>query len=444
MKKLDTLIIGLMLFSMFFGAGNLIFPPFLGAESGTSYWMAMSGFVLTGVGLPIVVLLAVSLVKGGAQTIGNRVHPVFSTIFMVVVYLSIGPFLAIPRNANVAYEMGVKPFLSESWNSTLSLFLYSVVFFFLVYVISLNPAKMEKYMGRWITPILLLSMVVLCVVGFVKLDTPLQTPSEAYQNGAFSKGFIEGYNTMDALAALAFGIVILNSIQQKGVREEKQLTKYTFKAGMIAGALLALVYVSIGWIGGKMAVNGSFENGADILSSASTLLLGQSGTALLGLIFTLACFTTVVGLTTACGQYFSKLIPKASYKSVVLVVTLVGFLLSNLGLNQILKISVPFLVTAYPLTIVLIILTFFNKFFKDSKKVYRSSILFTGVFAVISGLNAFGLDLGLIQTMRNILPLSSVGLEWIVPSLAGTGLGMALSKLTKKHAVVEQIDVKPS
>lgn len=202
---------------------------------------------------------------------------------------------------------------------------------------------MEKYMGRWITPILLLSMVILCAVGFVKLDAPLQSPSEAYQTGAFFKGFIEGYNTMDALAALAFGIVILTFIPQRGVQDSKKLTEYTLKAGMIAGVLLALVYVSLGWIGGKMAANGPFENGADILSSASTLLLGQSGTALLGFIFTLACFITVVGLTAACGQYFSNLIPKASYKSVVFAVTLVGFTLSNLGLNQILKVSVPFL-----------------------------------------------------------------------------------------------------
>lgn len=444
MKKFDILVIGLMLFSMFFGAGNLIFPPFLGAQSGTSYWPAMLGFIITGVGLPFAVLLAVSLVKGGFQTIGNRVHPVFSKVFMVIVYLSIGPFLAIPRNANVAYEMSIKPFLGESLNSTLFLFLYTVVFFFLVYVISLNPAKMEKYMGRWITPILLLSMIILCAVGFVKMDAPLQSPSGAYQTGAFSKGFIEGYNTMDALAALAFGIVILNSIQQRGVQDSKKLTEYTLKAGMIAGALLALVYVNLGMIGGKMASNESFENGADILSSASTLLLGQSGTALLGLIFTLACFTTVVGLTTACGQYFSNLIPKASYKSVVLVVTFVGFMLSNLGLNQILKVSIPFLVTAYPLTIVLIILTFFNKFFRDSKKVHRSALLFTGIFAVISGLNAFGLDLGPIQKMKDILPLSSVGLEWIVPALVGTFIGMVLSKFSKKPAMVEQIDVKPS
>ncbi|RFU62848.1 branched-chain amino acid transport system II carrier protein [Peribacillus glennii] len=444
MKKLDTLFIGFMLFSMFFGAGNLIFPPFLGAESGTSYWLAMSGFILTGVGLPFAVLYAVSLVKGGVQTIGNRVHPVFSTTFMVVIYLSIGPFLAIPRNANVAFEMGIDPFLDKTQSSSLYLLIFTAIFFSLAYVISLNPAKMEKYMGRWITPALLLAMVVLCAVGFVKLDAPLQEPSAAYETGAFSKGFIEGYNTMDALAALAFGIVILTSIQQRGVRDRKQLTNYTLKAGLIAGVLLSLVYISLGLIGGKMAAAGSFENGTDILSAASTLLLGQSGKTLLGFIFTLACFTTVVGLTTACGQYFSNLIPKASYKAVVLAVTLVGFTLSNLGLAQILKVSVPFLVTAYPLTIVLIALTFFNRFFRNSKKVYGSAMLFTGVFAVIDGLAAFGLDLGSLQTMRDFLPLSSVGLQWIVPAFFGTGIGIALSHLGSEAGVSEEAEMKVS
>ncbi|RZT16469.1 branched-chain amino acid transport system II carrier protein [Fictibacillus sp. BK138] len=444
MRKMDTVFIGLMLFSMFFGAGNLIFPPFLGAEAGSSYWLAMAGFIVTGVGLPFAVLFAVSLVKGGVQTIGNRVHPLFSTVFMVVIYLSIGPFLAIPRNANVAYEMGVKPFLSTHTNAALILFLFTAVFFALVYAVSLNPSKMEKYMGRWITPTLLLAMVVLCTVGFVKLDSPLQSPSANYQSGAFSTGFIEGYNTMDALAALAFGIVILTAIQQRGVRDRKQLTNYTLKAGLIAGTLLALVYVSLGLMGGKMAAAGSFENGTDILSAASTLLLGGSGTAFLGFIFTLACFTTVVGLTSACGQYFSKLLPKVSYKTVVLLVTLVSFTLSNLGLNQILKVSVPFLVTAYPLTIVLITLTFFNRFFKNPKKVYGSAILFTGVFALMDGLLAFGVELGPIQVVKDILPLSSMGLQWILPALVGTGVGMVISNFNKKSSTPDMVEVKAS
>lgn len=444
MKKLDTLFIGFMLFSMFFGAGNLIFPPVLGASSGVNYWLAMAGFIVTGVGLPFIVLLAISLVKGGVQTIGNRVHPVFSTIFTIAVYLCIGPFLAIPRNANVAFEMGVSPYMGGAMNKTLVLLLFSVIFFALVYLVSLNPSKMEKYMGRFITPTLLLAMVVLCVAGFVNLDSPFQQPTEQYKSDAFFTGFLEGYNTMDALAALAFGIVILSAIKKRGVKDSKQLRNYTLKASLIAGILLSIIYVSLGVIGARMAGTATFENGTEILSAAATLLLGQNGTMLLGLIFTLACFTTVVGLTTACGHYFSELIPKANYKTVVLVVTLVGFTLSNLGLNQILKVSVPFLVTAYPLTIVLITLTFFSRYYRSQRKVYGSAMLFTGVVAVMGGLHAFGLDLGPLQTIKEMLPLSSVGLEWIVPALVGTGVGLVFDKVGAKPQVVENLEVKAS
>ena len=444
MKKFDTLVIGLMLFSMFFGAGNLIFPPVLGAQAGTSYWLAIGGFILTGVGLPFAVLLAVSLVKDGAEEIGNRVHPWFSTIFMVIVYLSIGPFLAIPRNATVAYEMGVKPFLGNSFNSSFVLLVFSAVFFALVFVVSLNPSKMEQYMGRWITPVLLVAMVTLCTIGLINMDGSLQTPAEQYQANAFSTGFIEGYNTMDALAALAFGIVILSAIKQRGITDKKQLTKYTLKAALVAGVLLSLVYVSLGLIGGKMAATGSYASGTDLLTAVSTLLLGSSGKALLGVIFTLACFTTVVGLTVACGQYFSKLLPKVSYQTVALIVTLIGFTLSNMGLAQILKVSVPFLVTAYPLTIVLTVLTFFSRYYKNIRKVYGSAMLFTGVFAVNSGLTTAGVNLGLLQAIAKALPFASVGLEWIIPALVGTAIGLLLGTFEKKSVQSQLVETKAS
>jgi branched-chain amino acid:cation transporter, LIVCS family len=444
MKKFDTLVIGLMLFSMFFGAGNLIFPPVLGAQAGTSYWLAIGGFILTGVGLPFAVLLAVSLVKDGAAEIGNRVHPWFSTIFMVIVYLSIGPFLAIPRNANVAYEMGIKPFLGSSSNSSFVLLAFSAVFFALVFVVSLNPSKMEQYMGRWITPVLLVAMVTLCTIGLFKMDGHLQTPAEPYQANAFSTGFIEGYNTMDALAALAFGIVILSAIKQRGITDKKQLTNYTLKAALVAGVLLSLVYVSLGLIGGKMAASGSYASGTDLLTVASTLLLGSSGKALLGFIFTLACFTTVVGLTVACGQYFSKLLPKVSYRTVALIVTLIGFTLSNMGLAQILKVSVPFLVTAYPLTIVLTVLTFFSRYYKNIRKVYGSAMLFTGIFAVNSGLATAGVNLGFLQSVAKVLPFASVGLEWIIPALVGTAIGWLLGTFEKKPVPSQLVETKAS
>ncbi|NSL52487.1 branched-chain amino acid transport system II carrier protein [Calidifontibacillus erzurumensis] len=444
MKRQDTLFIGFMLFSMFFGAGNLIFPPVLGIGAGTNFWPAIAGFIATGVGLPLIVLIAISIVEGGVQTIGNRVHPLFNTIFMVSIYLSIGPFLAIPRNANVAYEMGVAPFLSDRINPVLVLFVFTLLFFSLVYVVSLNPTKMEKYMGRWITPVLLVTMIVLCVTSFVKLDVPLENPSAQYESAAFFTGFLEGYNTMDALAALAFGIVILSAIQKRGINDRKTLRNYTVKSSLIAGILLSLVYISLGLIGAKMAGSGSYENGAAILSATASSMLGQFGTILLGFIFMLACFTTVVGLTTACGHYFSNLIPKSSYKGIVLAVTLTGFTLSNLGLAQILKVSVPFLVTAYPLTIVLITLTFFNRYFRNPKKVYGSAILFTGIFAIIGGLTAAGVNLGPVQTLKEMLPLASVGLEWVVPAIAGTLIGIFLSNVGNEKNTNKKLETTHS
>lgn len=443
MKKKDTLFVGLMLFSMFFGAGNLIFPPFLGMGAGTSFWPAITGFVVTAVGLPLLVLVAISLVKDGANTLGNRVHPWFGTIFTIVVYLSIGPFFGVPRNANVAFEMGFKPFLGNvSVSQTVLLFGFTAVFFLLVYLLSLNPSKVVDYMGRIITPALLLSIVVLCVLGLAKLDKPLQAPSETYQTASLFKGFIDGYSTMDALAALAFGIVILTALKQKGVTEKKQLTAYTLKTGMVAGVALALVYVAIGFLGAKMAAYGTFDNGTALLSTASTIVLGSSGKVLLGLIFTLACFTTCVGLTIACGQYFSKILPKLSYRFVVTAVTLLSFLIANLGLNQIIAVSVPFLVMAYPLTIVLVVLAFCHQLFGGSHKVYAGAMLLTGLVSLYDGLKMFGLDSSVLNHLMSNLPFASVGLGWVVPALAGGLAGVVLERLTRSSSSNEELQLE--
>lgn len=431
MRKTDTLFIGFMLFSMFFGAGNLIFPPMLGAQSGTHFWLAVAGFVATGVGLPFAVLFAISLVKGGVQTIGSRVHPIFSTAFIVLAYLSVGPFLAIPRNATVGFEMGVAPFLKDAGSSSVSLLIFSFVFFGLAYLVALDPEKLEKYMGRFITPLLLIAMVVLCVTGLFGLHGVSGAPQEGYQSGSFFTGFLVGYNTMDALGALAFGIVILAAIRDKGVQDERQLRRHMIKASVVAGVLLTVVYVMLALVGSRVPGAQGFAAGTEILSAAASQLFGPAGTILIGLIFTLACFTTVVGLTTACGHYFSGLLPKAGYKVVVTAVILIGFILSNLGLEEILKVSVPFLVTAYPLTIVLVVLTFFNRYFRNSRKVYATAILFAGVFAVLGGLKAAGLPLGPLETMREVMPLAKAGLDWIVPALVGTAIGLVFDRFGK-------------
>jgi len=431
MQKKDTVFVGLMLFSMFFGAGNLIFPPFLGLNSGTSFWQAIIGFIVTAVGLPLMVLIAISLVKDGVNSLGSRVHPWFGPVFTIIVYLSIGPFFGIPRNANVAFEMGFKAFIgSTSVNYSFHLLGFTAIFFLLVYVLSLNPAKMVDYMGQWITPALLLSIVVLCVTGFVKLNQPLTIPTVNYQSASLFKGFIDGYSTMDALAALAFGIVILNILKQKGITEKRQLSAYTMKTAIVAGTALALVYLAIGLLGAKMGPYGTFDNGTSLLSSASALVLGNGGTILLGIIFTLACFTTCVGLTISCGEYFSEIAPKLSYRFVVTVVTIASFLIANLGLNQIIAISVPFLVMAYPLTIVLITLAFFHRCFGGSHKVYAGAMFLTGIISVHDGLTLFGLKWNLAESLMSHLPLASVSLGWVVPAAAGGLAGFALEKLT--------------
>ncbi|MGJ7911781.1 branched-chain amino acid transport system II carrier protein [Neobacillus sp. LXY-1] len=430
MKKRDTLFVGLMLFSMFFGAGNLIFPPFLGMGAGTSFWPAIIGFIVTAVGLPLLVLTAISLVKDGVNTLGSRVHPWFGTVFTIIVYLSIGPFFGIPRNANVAFEMGLKPFLGNvSVSNSMLLLGFTTVFFLLVYLLSLNPSKVVDYMGRFITPTLLLSIVVLCAAGFLKLGKPLQAPTENYQTASLFKGFIDGYSTMDALAALAFGIVILTTLKQKGITDKKQLTSFTVKTGLVAGAALALVYVAIGLLGAKMAGYGTFDNGTALLSSAATLILGNAGKVLLGVIFTLACFTTCVGLTIACGEYFSEIFPQASYRVVVTLVTVVSFLIANLGLNQIITISVPFLVMAYPLTIVLITLAFLHRFFGGAQKVYAGAMLLTGLVSLYDGLKMFGLKWSVLESVMSHLPLASVGLGWVVPAIVGGLIGLIFEKL---------------
>jgi branched-chain amino acid:cation transporter, LIVCS family len=442
MKKKDTVFVGLMLFSMFFGAGNLIFPPFLGMGSGTSFWPAIIGFIITAVGLPLLVITAIARVKDGVNTLGNRVHPLFGAVFTIVVYLSIGPFFGIPRNANVAFEMGFKPFLGNiSMSEPLLLLGFTAIFFLIVYLLSLNPSKVVDYMGRIITPALLLSIVVLCVTGFLKLDQPLKAPNETYQTASLFRGFIDGYSTMDALAALAFGIVILTTIKQKGVHDKKQLTAYTIKAGLVAGTALALVYVGIGFLGARMASYGTFDNGTALLSSASTMLLGNGGKVLLGIIFTLACFTTCVGLTIACGQYFSKIAPKFSYRLVVTLVTVASFLIANLGLNQIIFVSVPFLVMAYPLTIVLVTLAFFHQFFDGSQKVYAGAMLLTGVVSLFDGLKMFGLKWSLVESVMSSLPLASVGLSWVVPAIVGAFIGLVWEKLSHSSSSTKSQDL---
>ena len=225
MKKLsgkDQLLIGFTLFSMFFGAGNLIFPPSVGAQAGNLTWLAMLGMGVSAVGLPVLGVVAVAR-SGGLAALGGRVHPAFSKVFTIMAYLAIGPCLAIPRAASTSFEMAVPPFVGPSAPIWLFQLVYSLVFFAIALVVALRPEKLTDRLGRVMCPILI-GLIVITFVGC--LVNPLQgyglPQSPEYMATPVAKGFLDGYQTMDAIAALAFGIVIALNIRARGVEEDRR------------------------------------------------------------------------------------------------------------------------------------------------------------------------------------------------------------------------------
>lgn len=424
----NTFIIGFMLFALFFGAGNLIYPPTLGIESGTSYWGAIGGFLITGVGLPVLAVMAISFVKDDARELANVVHPTFGLIFTSIVYLAIGPFFGIPRAATVAYEMSIVPFTDVS---TIVLLIFTIIFFVLVGLVSLNPSKIVDLIGQMLTPILLLAILGLIIGALFLLNGTQMAPIDGYTSTPFFTGFIEGYLTMDAIAALAFGIVVVNAFKDRGVTTQKGLVKATGKAGAITALGLVIVYSALGWIGSKMATHGDYTNGGEILSAAANNMFGSFGALLLGIIVALACFTTCVGLVVAAAQFFEKVTP-FSYKSIALIVTAGSFIISNQGLETIISYSVPVLVFIYPIAIVLIILPFFSRFIPQRKAFYRGAIFFTFFISLYDGLSEFGLEMPSITSYMEMIPFSEIGLGWLIPAIIGGLLGIMTGQLTTK------------
>lgn len=434
MKK-DTFIVGFMLFALFFGAGNLIYPPVLGVSSGSSFFPAIVGFIMTGIGLPILAVTAISYVKEDARELGNPVHPLFGLFFTCLVYLAIGPFFGIPRAATVGYEMSIEPFLTTS--SAENLWLFTSIFFLAVFLVSLNPSKMVDRIGQILTPILLLSIAILVIGGLLLFDKPLQPATGDYKESPFFTGFIEGYLTMDAIAALAFGIIVVQTFKERGLSSRQTLIKATLRVGFIAGIGLIIVYTTLGWISAKLPNGELFANGGEILSHAATSIFGTSGTLLLGIIVTLACFTTSVGLVVATAQFFAKISP-LSYKWLAGIITLASYLIANQGLNTIIRFSVPALVFLYPIAIVLILLTFTQPLFGGRKAVYRGAILFTSIVSLYDGLQELEVTIPLVTDYFTMLPFSNLGLGWLVPALIGSFLGWILSLFRQRRLLHER------
>lgn len=424
----QILAVGLMLFALFFGAGNMIFPPFLGQSAGTNVWTAIIGFLITGVGLPLLGIIAIAK-NGDLQTIASRVHPLYGIIFTIIMYLAIGPLFGIPRTGTVAFEIGVTPFLSETASkSILSLLVYTVAFFGITAWLSLNPSKLVDRIGNIFTPALLIILAVLVIKSIITPMGEMQAPTGAYAEGPFFKGFIEGYLTMDTIAALVFGIIVIGSIQGMGVTNKKSLMKTCITAGLIAAAGLGAVYLSLAYIGASSTESiGQLDNGGAILSAASQHLFGPAGGIILGLAITVACLTTSIGLVSASAQYFHRLLPQVPYKTIVIILSLFSMVVANIGLTQLIQLSLPILVIIYPLAIVLILLSFMHNSFNGYSAVYIGALIPTGLISLVDGLTAAGMDVSGITDSLQFLPFFTEGIGWIVPAIAGAVIGFFMA-----------------
>lgn len=431
-------VIGTMLFGLFFGAGNLIFPMQLGQLAGTNFWLALVGFLVTAIGLPFLGILAIGLSGStGLRDLASRVHPLFGVVFAMALYLTIGPFFAIPRTATVPFVVGFEPFLAPE-QVTLYLALFSFVFFAIVYYFSLNPAKIMDIIGKYLTPAFLMFLFVLIAISVFKPMGAFEAPQGMYINEAFMTGFKEGYNTMDALASLAFGIIVIHAIQRAGVTDKKEIAKATWKAGSFAMILMAVIYGLITYMGASsIQAVGTFDNGGLIFAAVAEHYFGSFGAVLLAFIIVLACLKTSIGLITACSEFFHDVFPKVPYKAFVFALCVVSFAIANVGLTNIITFAVPVLMFLYPLAIVLILVALCSPLFQHKQSVYVGAMTVTFFISVIDGYNALkasvsGVDVGLFNSIAqfyaNVLPLYSIGLGWIVPAIIGAVIGYIVGR----------------
>lgn len=436
LKRTEILSIGFMMFSIYFGAGNLIFPPALGQAAGNNLLPAIIGFLLTGVGLPFLGIVAIAF-KGGRYTefISEHVHPQFAFILLGILYLTIGPLFAIPRTAAVAFEIGVKPFLTSD-NIVIGQAIYTTIFMGTTYFLALNPGKIVDRVGKILTPLLLFFLVILFAKSFI---TPLGNILPAAGNyiaTPFSEGFQNGYLTMDLLASIAVGAIVVNAVRIRGITDSQKIGKICIIGGFIAIILMSCVYLSLGYIGATSAsLLGHSSNGAILLADSARAFFGPLGNILLAIIMFMACLTTSCGMSSACSAHFNDAFKnKISYQRVLLYITLFSLIAANVGLTQLIHISIPFLTAMYPIVIVLVLLSLSSRWWQRRNNVYRWSLAFTLIFSIFDGINAAGLQINYINALFNAyIPFYTVHLGWICPALLGVLIGYGLSFINNKE-----------
>ena len=430
LSKGEILTVGFMMFSIFFGAGNLIFPPALGQAAGSNLVPAILGFLTTGVGLPLMGIAAIAF-KGGRyiEFIREKTYPWFATMLLVILYLSIGPLFALPRTGAVSFEIGIRPFLTDS-TLLLGQIAYTGAFFGLSYYLALNPNKLIDRVGKMLTPALLVVLAILFVKAFASPLGDILMPTGSYVDAPYAHGFQDGYQTMDLLASIAIGTLVVNSVRMRGVTGNRAIGKVCIVAGIIALALMACVYGSLSYLGATSAsVLGHSANGGQLLADAVGIFFGPTGNLILAIIIGLACLTTCCGIASGAAWYFNKLFKnKISYERLLLVIILFSFAASNIGLTQIITLAVPFLVTIYPVVIVLVVLSLLDRFIGWRRSIYQWACDIPLAFAVVDGLNAAGIHVPVLNAvLADYVPFYSIMMGWLLPAIVGAVIGWGVS-----------------
>ena len=407
-KTKDIWIAGFALFSLFFGAGNLILPPTLGAKSGADWWIVVLGFVLTAVTIPILAIFAHAKLQGTLYDFGKKVSPIFSTVYCMFIY-AIAIAIPSPRTAAVTHEMAVQPFFE------ITPLLTSIIYFVLVFVFAINRNKIISLIGKFLTPIIVLILLIIIAIA---IFTSSGTVNPSTFKTPFVDGILEGYQTFDAIGGVVVGAVIIISLNLKGNDSFEARKELITKAGIIAGSGLLLIYGGL-IVSGSLLSSTFVENASrtEVLSSLSTQTLGNLGTTFLSVLVALACFTTAVGIVTGTADYIKGICKdsKTAYIATAAIASLIGVVVGSYQVDFIITLAVPALMFLYPITIVLILLNIVpNKY--ASKLVFRAVVLVTFIFSITDFLG-FIIPRENLTGIKNIIPLANSSLGWVLPAL---------------------------
>ena len=405
----------LMLFSMFFGAGNLIFPPEVGANSGTNFWPAIGGFLLASVILPTLAIIAIAVSGNDVRDLASRGGWLFGLLFSVMAYLSIGAFYALPRTGATAMETAITPL--TGWDGAGSSVAFNVIFFAVTLLLAWRPTTIVDTLGKFLTPALVALLFVLIAVAMLTGQRTPAAPTDDYAGHPMVTGLFEGYNTMDAISGLAFGIVVIAALRTKGFKPGKSMVRGTMLTSLFSGALLAVIYLGLAYVAQTVEGSQDYNSGAALLADSAHLTMGTVGQVAFSAIVILACLTTSVGLLTATGEFFAALVPKVNYHYWAVGFTILSLVLAIQGLDTVLLVAVPIITFLYPPAITLIILTVLNP---------RNNLRYAYRFALWTAVAWSALTVAWDPQWLSVSPGQALGVGWFVPTLIAALIGVAV------------------